>query len=548
MRHKGLLPALLAAVLACEGPTSTDIPTIEFRIHADTAWFGCAETEFSPWVNGQVWVPYRTDLPRPEWSSTDPTVATVDSAGTARVRGNGTTLIIAEVEGAADTAVLTVAIETPCSWRLNLGDPRTLTGVPHPPTIASDGSLRVVSAERLLAVTPTGDLKWSRNVSGASGYTPPAASPDGSVVLRGYSGPGLLAFDSEGDPIWQAEGAEGWAQLSAPAIDVDGAVYVSTALADSACVSRRAGGPDVIWRTCVAVGGASDTAMLSVGAPVIGPAGTVSASAHRSRYGRGDEFLCVPPDCSAHHGVLFSIAPDGTVLSVIDSTVRHWVWGPLSVGADGSLFALCHSWPVQLDAPRHYPQFVCVARASGALDSGLTESPTQRWSGPVVGPDGTLYLASGTAGAANGTSTRGLLALEQAAGVKWDIDLVACPLGAFSAGNDLSVDGRSTIYAVASDCSLQPQGYAASLFAVSGGGTAVRRLRLGTASTYVSGLATLGPDGIIYMAIENVSPALVAIPVTGGSDFGTAPWPLPRGDEAHSGRVRTRTAGNGIVR
>jgi hypothetical protein len=252
----------------------------------------------------------------------------------------------------------------------------SVTGIP---AIAADGTI-IVSGDQLVALHPDGSIAWSVVGQGA---TPPAIGPDGVIHT------GAAAFDASGGPLWTSpchsvagpsigpdgtivlfcdgesvlealhpDGSIAWsepmiaAKGAGVAIDDQGVPYVAEATAVGA-LSLATGQPT--W-TC----GLSAALTGSVALPIDGSAVVGGAGLFRVQSGILDWQVAVGPNSTTTFG-----AP------VLD--VEGFAY---TLGSDGTLTAVttqgATSWTFVLPA------------ASGLFPS------------PVIGPDGTLYVASST--------------------------------------------------------------------------------------------------------------------------------------------------------
>ena len=516
-----LLPCYIVLALpTCADPDGPPLLSVSLDRHTHTSHLGCAVTRFRATVSGG-------HTQTPEWVSRDPAVATVDWVGRVRVHGSGRTYIVVTCEGAADSAELIVDITTPCTWRADIGSMSAIA-------LGSDGSVYGATRGRLMALKPTGEIRWERQhevlSANSTGGPMVAVTPDGSVIVSGKlaAGDGALeAFSPDGDELWRYQGNG----LSDPAIDLDGTVYVSSQVGnDSACVVSLGPGSSIErWRQCVALTGSGgplpDT--LEVGAPVIGSTGAVFAGAsmgHEDYGGWGTGSRC---RTRAFENLLRVFSREGDVLAQVH-VVDSWnnptstcgrIWEHVAVGPDGGVYAFDRSG-----------RFLTIAHPDGRVDSiGMLLSLSVR-PGIRFGPMGVAYILAW--GPELGQTT--LVAIEPVTGT---VRTLTYPVSSTVLPNDLALDGDGIAF-------LR---YAASdpiqhgLLALSPEGSVVADYLLGTANPSPGlGLPPMiGPDGTVYVQIRDEFASLAALPLASSAGLGTATWPLPRGDEANSGRVRT---------
>jgi outer membrane protein assembly factor BamB len=297
-------------------------------------------------------------------------------------------------------------------WMLDVGAPITSS-----PTIGADGTLYVGSVKgKLFAVTPSGEVKWtvktgneldSSRLVTSDGTSSPAVGSDGTVYVGAMDGK-LYAVTPSGEVKWTMQAAA--APVSSPAIGPDGTIYVGSGGMGSFSGSMG-------WALYAVTPAGQTKWNAAVGAwtgscsPAIGPDGTVYIGS----------------------GGIDAVTPAGQV---------KWNGG---VGA-----------PV-FSSPAVSPQgtvFITSVRTVAAYTpSGKMKRPTWRpaswklddagegWCSPVIGADGTVYVAQ----------DGGLLfALTPAGKVKWTVPTASgmCHLALDAGGTVYVACWEGQLYAV----------------------------------------------------------------------------------------------------
>jgi hypothetical protein len=174
------------------------------------------------------------------WTSSSPSVATVDASGRVRAVGQGTAVLQAELPSLGLRDTMTVAVLRPYPLPNEQVHARTSPGPGNPAFVAApDGStLYVIETSpratlTLVAVSPDGAVRWRRIIGSnvrslSSGRDGAVYFPDGSL-LRGYSRDGQELFPA-GLPCG-----------SGFALDADGGIYC--ARSDSVVAYTAAGAP-----------------------------------------------------------------------------------------------------------------------------------------------------------------------------------------------------------------------------------------------------------------------------------------------------------------
>lgn len=264
------------------------------------------------------------------------------------------------------------------------------------PAISQDGTVYVMCANgKLYALAADGTTNWVVN-TGARCVSSPAIGVDGTlyvgVVVNTFSK--LYAVRPDGRTNWvvtlgsQVISTPASVQFSSPAIGPDGTVYLGSLEGKVYAVSP-AGRTN--W---VAALGAP-----TYSSPIIGPDGTIYIGADSSRVYAIDRFGRTKWTFSANGMVESSAA-----VSVDGSTIYIGSLG-------GYLYALTPSglqrWvsngPVSCSAAVCGDGSICYSTSSATF--GVSSNHVVQWSfplpaygfsSPVVGADGTVYVAAGT--------------------------------------------------------------------------------------------------------------------------------------------------------
>jgi hypothetical protein len=259
----------------------------------------------------------------------------------------------------------------------------------------------------LYAVSPTGQLSWSRELSDIGGYL--ALGRDGTLYAGGAA---LHAIDStDGSLKWKID-TPGSVETTIVVAD-DGSIQFGSYREDEAAhyhVANRDG--SLRWSKKLNNSGA-------VGSSALAPDGTI--------YVPGDKLRALAPS-------------DGRTLWEADVRGLSPLFGP-AVGPDGTVFLASNEGGPGRDESRLY---------------AITQAGEQAWSvsmgflelTPAVGPDGTVYVHN-YGGGGSGALERGVYALNPDGSVRWRFD-ISCPSWSFNQnnGSDSSptVDSAGTVY------------------------------------------------------------------------------------------------------
>ncbi len=373
---------------------------------------------------------------RPRWSSSNASVARVDSAGVATATGGGTASIIARVGAAADTATLVVAqvarlmIVTPGLDTLtairdtgrivaiasdSLGNP-----IPNPIVtwVTSDTTIATVDAAGLVTAAANGVVLVTAAGAGQSAFATivvqqSVATAQLSTDRVALVGEGdtvrisALGLDKNGYPV--AGAWFGWHVPSGCVASVGTAGTASPGT--SALVTARGAGETVIIATPLA-GGQSDTAAVSVtGAPPAGEA-EIAFTSHLGIQvtcsGGGQATILIPSSYLGTDSVVWNSgpawSPDGASLAFIRETVSPPDCGIYIARADGSpvhrVADGCGRPAWSPDGTKlayaEYSDTIYVVNADGSNVRPLFAlGPGRSVSDPTWSPDGTQLAFTG---------------------------------------------------------------------------------------------------------------------------------------------------------
>jgi outer membrane protein assembly factor BamB len=262
-------------------------------------------------------------------------------------------------------ALVAVDPEGALAWRLGTALPAQKGDKPEAgrydvdtsPIVLPDGRVVVGCGARLLAATPdAGALAWSFEPGQGADkvFSSPALGRDGTIYF-GTQGDRFYAIDGHARVLWTVE--TGGDVDGAPAVGDDGTIYFGS---DDGFVRAAAPGGALRWRA--QLGG-------PVRAPIaIGRDGSVLAST----YG-GEPFLAALDGATGEERWRFHAAPgDGDFYGIESGAL---------VDADGYVYFGGRD------------RFVYCLSPRGAL-VWKHETGDQVDAGPVLGPDGTLYVGS----------------------------------------------------------------------------------------------------------------------------------------------------------
>jgi len=293
------------------------------------------------------------------------------------------------------------------------------------PSLGTDGTIYLGSGNnRIYAINPNGTLKWFYSCGGAC--TTPAVGPDGIIFVASYDGY-LHAVNPDGKLEWSCSVGN---RACAPVVGADGTVYVGSMDAKLYAVSRKG---TLKW-VC------KTTDEIVCGTPVIAADGSIYVTSQRGT------IYAISPDgdlqwSKTGFSTSPAIGPDGTIyagmyghrLCALDDQGRHnWCFteenltstpaisadGTIYAGSYGNLFAIIPKvglrrprlkWSCVIDNRVYSTPAIStegtiyvVGTDYGNLYAIDREGHT-KWvhpigygcaSNPVIGPDGTIYLAT----------------------------------------------------------------------------------------------------------------------------------------------------------
>src|SRR5690606_30056656 len=159
------------------------------------------------------------------WSSDTPEVALVRDSGWVTSVGPGTATITVESAGLTGTTTLTVEDAARIAWSLPLGlDAHANAGL----TLGHDGTAYVGTGSELLALDPSGDLRWAVPAQGGV-QSAPAIASDGTIYFTAVAGPdgsSLTAVSSSGTVLWDVPSRG--SVVASPPIGENGTIYFAT--------------------------------------------------------------------------------------------------------------------------------------------------------------------------------------------------------------------------------------------------------------------------------------------------------------------------------
>lgn len=268
------------------------------------------------------------------------------------------------------------------------------------PALAADGTIYYVAGGALMALNPDGSKKWQLGVSG--GTTPvqgfsPVVGRDGTIYC-GSAFRNLIAVSPQGDLKWSVP-IDG-ASSDSPAIGADGTVYVA-----GANLFAIASGGGIAWGTSTNDFGSASPAVgrngtiyveslpaSSPGLHALSPSGTLLWRSGSSPGAYGYPMTCPAVDVAgnlyfASSNTLFAIAPQGTVQWVFSPTVPSTPPPPDQsspiIGPDGTIYVAfyCTLYAISgtnapADAP--WPMYRQNARHTGRADKPALAKPQKR--------------------------------------------------------------------------------------------------------------------------------------------------------------------------
>ncbi len=428
------------------------------------------------------------------WSSSAPEIASVsgDSGGSTRsVTGlsDGTAIITATSQGVTGRLTVTVRERARVAWSVPLewsfpeaiGEILIGAGV----AIGADGTIYLgwndnpAQTSHWYALSPQGGILWTVDVPGLTNWGMPAIGADGTLYFGSSigSGGGLVAVDPKGSIRWILDGLDRIS--SSPAIGPDGTIYVAGGHQVHAVDPQG----EIRWtyETPIRTFTFSSPAVASDGTIYVGGDDDHLHAIDRDgslrwTFKTGDLIRASPSIgadgtiyVASYDGRLYAVDPDGSERwSVV--VMRHMgassadVNSPPSIGPDGAIYVLGRG--------------LFAINPDGSIRWHFHSRTSSYRTTPILGADGSIYLASGPAVTALDAQGR-LLWDYEPGNVPWDDHFLASPA--------IGVDG--TIIA--------------------------------TSVSYTDG-------GTIHGIVETES--------ANGGHAGS-PWPTQRGNPANTGRV-----------
>jgi len=381
--------------------------------------------------------------------------------------------------GWSDPLSIRVVAEGNVAWSVGFTDPDDIED-------SSDFSLNTIAIGSghtayiacdygaLIACKPSGGIAWKFVLPDLDQIMAAPVLADDGTILIGCSNDFIYALNPDGSVKW----ADSVGQVAATgALGADGTAYFQTV--DSMIIALRSDG-STLW-TFDSIGGNA--------APVVGTDGTVYAA--------------------NQDGVVYAINPDGS---------QKWQY----------LFNLPSVQAPAIDPSRNRLYVVSDAGALQSVDlttglAGISTNVGQDASGPVVGPDGSVFISGG------GVLTK----LSPDFDELWKF---TPPFGVLSTPA-LTVDGYVYVLAVAGKKGrLALQDDVDSLYAVNPDGTQRWACGLGEGLSdpeYPLSAPKIDPNGLIY-----VGDGFRGWCVGGLSAPAQSIWPTFQHDAQNSGRAR----------
>ncbi|MBI2948519.1 MAG: PQQ-binding-like beta-propeller repeat protein [Verrucomicrobia bacterium] len=357
-------------------------------------------------------------------------------------------------------------------WEFNAG-----MIITQPPAIATDGTIYFTTSapfgqnNKIYALNPDGSKKWEVTGTAQSALSPTLGS-DGTIYIA--SGANLHAYNSDGTRRWTSAALGGLTRTT-PSLGPDGTVYVGANDRKLYAVN-----PDGTQKWAFDIGQFLPRISLFDFSypPAIGRDGTI--------YFGIQDFMFF-------NGFFFAVNPDGTVQWQV--FVGFSVFGP-AIDEDGTLYFGLSNGTLQAfnaDGTKKW-EFV----AGGSLFN----------IGPLIGPDGTIYVVSNKLSAVNPDGTK-----------KWEFSTPAL------IRTVPAIDQEGALYFSSSDDRF---------YCLNNDGTQrwVFKPSL-PPPPFVSGntTANIGPNGTVYLGHGNGF--LYAL--RGGQPPATSPWPMFGHDPQHTG-------------
>ncbi|HXI53242.1 MAG TPA: PQQ-binding-like beta-propeller repeat protein [Candidatus Saccharimonadales bacterium] len=338
------------------------------------------------------------------------------------------------------------------------------------PAVATDGTIYFVAGNpnsTLHAFTSEGVEKW-RMPLGGFGASSPALGADGTIFIG--IDMSLRAYAPDGSLLWSfAFPINQWFYfVSTPAIAHDGTVYVGTGWPDRGLYAFRPNGR-MKWKFT------ASSEFAEVYTPIVGGDGTVYFGSYNDGF--------------------YAVNPDGT---------RRWYYQmpgyniSAAIDGDGTVYVVGSIFPNKL--------FAFTPDGTKKWETQIGPDLSQGSSAPVIGPDGTLYVACG--------HDLKLYAIDPDGFIKWSAFALGV-VGGTSASP--AVDAEGNVYT----------GFGTNFMAVNSSGVSLW-------SFTTNGLFTapaLTPEGVLYVG----SAAGRAYAFQAGAGVAQSPWPMFQRDLRHTG-------------
>jgi outer membrane protein assembly factor BamB len=266
------------------------------------------------------------------------------------------------------------------------------------PAIASDGTIYIGSLDgRLYSISPGGSTNWAVNLGGQV-LSSPALGVDGTIYVSAISNyfNALFSLRPDGTTNWIFNlgnvpfAAISSAQFSSPGIGPDATIYVGSQDRNVYSISPHG---QTNWTFAMTNVTYSSPAIANDGTIYIGSDdGNLYALDHsgtRKWNFRTGTYVESSPAVSAD-GTVYIGGLDG-FFRAFDAT-GHPKWAQASGGVSASP-AICADGSLLVAS---YASGLYAYSPSGVILWSLPASPSQTFSSPVVGSDGTIYVTMGT--------------------------------------------------------------------------------------------------------------------------------------------------------
>ncbi|MEO0136908.1 MAG: PQQ-binding-like beta-propeller repeat protein [candidate division WOR-3 bacterium] len=333
----------------------------------------------------------------------------------------------------------------------------------EPPAIGYDGTIYVVLEWRLYALDPFGNQKWSYYVADFP-ITSPAIGADGTIYVGVGSGE-FVALNTDGSIKWSYPAPS----PTGGAIGIDGTIYFGSG--DSCLYALNPDGT-LKWRY------KADAKVNAT--PIINSNGNIHFPA-------GD-------------GYYYAVSPGGDLIwkTKITSDASWWHTAG-AISSDGTIFTIPNG------------QGIYAIKSDGSIKWHLPiEVDFPSINSPVIGPDGTIYIAGKDS----------LFAISQNGSIIWTHQ-------GESSGTPMVISDGSIIVPMQSEIYL---------FSNKGRARSKTKITCRYSRSYIGYAPTIDNNGTIYdIGYKELVTTLFAI--QGRDSLALSSWPMYQHDPQHTGRV-----------